>query len=430
MAKGGTSKPRGPFALDLPKLDRTVARFVGQGLVPGVALAWREADGPIRYSCVGELDFGGGRAVDERSIFRIFSQTKPITGIAAMMLIEDGAVSLDQPLADILGDFADMRVVVGDNLERTRPAARPITIRHLLTHTAGFGMAGMTLGSLYQKHGITPGNRGRIAGPGELRTPQSLAEMANRLASLPLAADPGERFDYSVALDVLGLVIETVSGLPFDEFLQCRLFEPLGMVDTGFSVTATQASRFAALPERTDAGFILADDPRDSVYARPGYPSGGGGLVSTAHDYARFAAMLLNEGELDGARVLRPETVRLARSSLLPAGVDRVDLPLGQTLSGVGFGAGMSVQVAPGRRTGGQFDWPGDVPAGVFGWPGSAGTACWIDPERGCFLLFLTQYWPSWINGSLRPEVIAAAYGNRPAWADEAQPRRASITAI
>jgi len=397
-------------AAALPETEETVARFVADGLVSGAMLAWRQGDGPIRYHGVGKLGFASDRAVDERSIFRIFSQTKPIVAIATMMLIEDGILALDQPLAEILPAFAEMRVVVGDDVRNTRPAARPITIRHLLTHTAGLGYAAMTLGALYLDHGIAPGTRERVPGPGQAPTPRSLAEMIERLARLPLATDPGTRFDYSVAMDVLGMVIQTASGMPLETFLQRRLFEPLAMVDTGFSIGAAQVERFTTLAEQRGAMWALVDDPEHSLYARPYYAAGGGGLVSTAHDYARFAAMLLGEGEFEGVRLLKPETVRLARSNLLPAGIDRCELPIGQPLSGIGFGAGMSVQLVPGERTDGAFAWPGEVPAGVFGWPGLAGTACWIDPARNFFLLFLTQYWPSWINGSIRPEVIAAAY--------------------
>lgn len=395
---------------DLPEAMRTIARFTDAGLVPGAIIAWGQNGGQVRYHSVGALDFGSPRPVDGRSIFRIFSQTKPITGMAAMMLIEDGLLALDQPLAEILPAFADMRVMVDDSPEQTRPAARPITIRHLLTHTAGFGMAGMTLSDLYLKHGITPGARNHVSSPGDLPRPTSLVEFGERLATLPLAADPGTRFDYSVALDVLGLVIEVASAMPFETFLQQRLFAPLGMVDTGFTIAPSQIDRFAALPEKQGDSFTLADDPQNSAYAKPSYPAGGGGLISTAHDYARFAAMLLNEGELDGVRVLKPETIQLARSNLLPIEVDHVDLPIGQTLSGAGFGAGMSVQLEAGHSTGGMFDWPGAAPQGVFGWPGAAGTACWMDPERRFFLLFLTQYWPSWLNGSMRPELVEAAY--------------------
>jgi len=395
---------------DLPETEATLRRFVEDGVIPGGILAWGTVGGPVHYHAEGRLGYDRAAAVDERSVFRIYSQTKPITAIGAMMLIEEGVIALDQPISEILPAFADMRVMEGDDPEVTRPAARPITVRHLLTHTAGFGMAGMTLGALYMKHGVAPGTRERIAGPGELPTPTSLAELGDRIATLPLATDPGTRFDYSVALDVLGLVIEVASGMPFETFLQRRLFEPLGMVDTGFSIRPDQVARFADLPEKKDGQWTLADDAADSFYARPYYPAGGGGLVSTAQDYARFATMLLNEGELDGVRVLRPETVRLARSNLLPEAVTHVDLPIGQTLSGVGFGAGMSVSLTRSERTGGVFDWPGDVPAGVFGWPGMAGTACWMDPERRFFLLYLAQYWPSWLNGAMRPDIVAAAY--------------------
>ena len=409
---GEISAPLAPrkTVSNLPEAQAAVAGFVAQGLVPGAALAWRLGDGPVHYHSAGELGFQSGRAVDERAIFRIYSMTKPVTGIAAMMLIEDGKLGLDQPLGEVLPAFAAMQVVVGDDPAQTRPAANPITIRHLLTHTAGFGSAGMTLGNLYLKHGIAPGTRERVPGPGDLPTPRTLAEMGARLATLPLAAEPGTRFDYSVSLDVLGLAIETVSGMGFDAFLRERLFAPLGMVDTGFSVSPDQVDRFADLPEQKGPLWTLADDPRHSRYSQPYYPAGGGGLVSTAHDYARFAAMLLNAGELDGVRVLRPETVRLARSNLLPAGVDQVELPLGQPLAGAGFGAGMSVQTAPGQVTGGMFAWPGEVPAGVFGWPGAAGTAVWIDPAARFFLVFLAQYWPSWLNPTMRPDLIAAAY--------------------
>jgi len=396
--------------IDLPETEARLRQFVEESVIPDGILAWGTADGPVRYHAEGKLGYARSDAVDERSIFRIYSQSKPITGIAAMMLIEDGVIALDQPIGDILPAFADMRVMEGEDPEVTRPAARPITVRHLLTHTAGFGMAGMTLGALYMKHGVAPGTRERVAGPGEWPTPVSLAELGDRIAALPLAADPGARFDYSVALDVLGLVIQVASGIPFETFLQRRLFGPLGMTDTGFSIAPDQVARFADLPEKKDGVWALADDAADSFYARPYYPAGGGGLVSTAHDYARFATMLLNDGAWEGVRILRPDTVRLARSNLLPDAVTHVDLPIGQTLSGVGFGAGMSVSLTRSKRTDGMFDWPGDVPAGVFGWPGAAGTACWMDPERRFFLLYLAQYWPSWMNGAMRPDIVAAAY--------------------
>ena len=388
----------------LAETEKTMRGFLEQGVIPGAIIAWRDGDGPIRYQAAGTLGFDRSAPVDERSIFRIYSQTKPVTAIAAMMLVEEGVIQVDQPISEILPAFADMRVVIGEDPSDTRPAAGPITVRHLLTHTAGFGMGGMTLADLYAEHGITPGDAQTETGP------KSLAEMGERLAALPLATDPGTRFDYSVALDVLGLVIQVASGMPFETFLQRRLFDPLGMVDTSFSISPDKVDRFADMPEEQDGKWTLVDDPANSMYAAPVYPSGGGGLVSTAYDYARFAAMLLNEGELDGVRVLKPETVRLARSNLLPATVKEVGVPVGHVLLEIGMGAGMSVSLADSRSTQGLFDWPGEVPAGVFGWPGMAGTACWMDPNRNFFLLYLTQYSPAWLNGAMRPDMIAAAY--------------------
>jgi len=399
-AAAGQPHPAGSIA-SLPSVDALIARYVGEGLVSGIVVAWQQGGAPVRFACAGEPAFHAGRPVDADSLFRIFSMTKPITGIATMMLIEDGRLALDQPLHSILPEFADARVMIDGDPARTRPAARPITIRHLLTHTAGLGYhnAGDGIASLYIRNGLTPGTRDRIRGPGELAAPGSLAEMGSRLARLPLVTDPGTRFEYSIAIDVLGLVVETVSGMPFETFLQQRLFDPLGMADTAFVVPTERLGRLTALVERRGEAWKFVDDPAHSVYARPALPSGGGGLVSSARDYARFAALLVNEGELDGKRLLKPETVRLARSNLLPDGVDHIELPLGYTWPGIGFGAAMSVQVAD-----------GEAPAGVFGWPGAAGTGCWIDPARRFFLVFMTQYWPPEINVTMRPEIIAAAY--------------------
>jgi CubicO group peptidase (beta-lactamase class C family) len=404
----------------LPRTSAKAHQFVSQGLVPGAIIAWGSSKGPVHYYGAGTLGFAREELVDERSIFRIFSQTKPVTGVAAMMLIEDGIIRLDQPLDEILPEFSDMQVCVDGDTATTRRAVSSITVRHLLTHTAGFGMAGMTLSDLYIANDIAPGSNGRRTDGNGARLPTTLKDMVARLATLPLATDPGTRFDYSVATDVLGRVIEVASGMPFDAFLASRLFEPLQMVDTAFHIPAKKTARFADLPEKQGTAWALADDPVNSRYANPPFPSGGGGLLSTAHDYSRFAAMLLNKGELDGVRVLQAKTVALARSNLLPADISHCELPIGETLSGVGFGAAMSVSMTRGERTGGMFDWPGSVPPGVFGWPGAAGTACWMDPETDFFLLLLTQYWPSWLNGGMRPDLIAAAYDDlRPIVTDQ-----------
>jgi len=385
----------------LPTVASLLRQYVGEGRVPGIVAAWRRDGGDVQFDCVGEPDFHAGRPIASNDLFRIFSMTKPITGIAIMMLIEEGKLALDQPLDTTLPAFRALRVMLGDDPADTRPVARPVTIRHLLTHTAGFGYhnAGDAIARLYLKNGLAPGTRDRIQGPGELASPKTLVEMGERLAALPLVTDPGTRFEYSIAIDLLGLVIETVSEMPFEEFLRQRLFAPLGMTDTDFVVPASKLDRLTSLVERRGEAWKYVDDPANSVYARSALPSGGGGLVSSAQDYARFAAMLMNDGLLDGVRVLSPETVALASSNLLPPSVDHIELPLGYTWPGMGFGAAMSVQTAA-----------GEAPEGVSGWPGAAGTGCWIDRERKFFLVFMTQYWPPEINVTMRSDIIAAAY--------------------
>jgi CubicO group peptidase (beta-lactamase class C family) len=367
------------------------------------AIAWQHGESEIQFAATGATAFHGGSQVAADSLFRMFSQTKPVTGIAAMMLVEEGRLALDQPVATILPEFAAPQVRAAGQLTQTRPSAGPITIRHLLTHTAGFGyhIGGDDIAHLYWRHGLAPGARNRIPGPGEMPNPATLEELGSRLARLPLARDPGTRFEYSIAIDLLGLVIQRVAGMPFETFLQERLFDPLGMRDTGFNIPSEKLGRLTALCEKRWDGWKFVDDPKTSAYATPAVPSGGGGLVSSAEDYSRFASMLMQEGLYQGRRLLRAETVRLAASNLLPDGVGQVELPLGYVWPATGFGAAMSVQIVD-----------GELPKGVFGWPGAAGTQVWIDPNRRFFLQFLVQYWPPEINLSLRPEVIAAAYAD------------------
>ncbi len=388
-------------ATDLPGVARICRRIVEEGVVPGAVVAWQQGDAPARFLCEGTLGWEDTSRMAPDTLFRAYSMTKPVVGIATMMLIESGRIALDQPLAEILPAFASMQVCIDGDPARTRPTTRAITIRHLLTHTAGFGyhIGGDAMAALYLRHGIAPGTRDRVAGPGELASPISLEEFGARLATLPLATDPGTRFEYSLSIDLLGLVVQTASGQPLEAFLRDRLFAPLGMHDTSFLLRPEQLPRLSTLAEKRSDGWKIVDSPRDSAYARASMPSGGGGLVTTAEDYARFAAMLMQGGSLGGTRLLSTDTVALARSNLLPPPVDHIELPLGYTWPNVGFGAAMSVQTGD-----------GEAPAGVFGWPGAAGTGCWIDPVRQFLLVFMVQYWPADINIMLRPEVIGAAY--------------------
>ena len=361
------------------------------GFSGGVVSIQRRGHAPDFVS-VGTLAFDSDAPMDPGSLFRVYSMSKPITGAAAMMLVEQGKLKLDQPLSDILPDFKSMNVVVGGDPAKTRPAAGPILIRHLLTHTAGLSYNiddRSPLAKLYLMNGLAPGGRAtQPLVPGGLPPAKNLDEFGARLAKLPLDTDPGTKWQYSVAADLMGLVIQRVSGLSFWDFLRTRLFEPLAMADTDFMVPAAKVARLTAVYVKTKDGVVVGDPGgAASPFARDrDLPSGGGGLVSSARDYARFNAMLTNEGELDGRRVLKAETVRLARSNLMPPGVAFDAFTPGKAN---GFGAFMQV-VLPG----GMF-FPHSEPPGSYGWSGAAGTTMWIDPTNQLAVSCMVQFFPS-----------------------------------
>lgn len=375
--------------------------YVDAGRLAGAVVAIQRRHGPPLVLARGRVDPDpAAPAMDARTLVRIYSMTKPITGFAAMQLIDSGVLALDQPISDILPAFAAPKVLVDPVSGATRPAAGPIRVRHLLTHTAGLGYAinsGTPLAARYFAAGLTPG--GRTRAPGEGAWPASLQDFATRLAEQPLAADPGTQWVYSVATDLLGAVIEKAAGAPFEEVLRTRIFAPLGMQDTAFSVPAEKAPRLASVLGVSQAGVRVADPRAASPFlSPPPYPSGGGGLVSTAADYARFCAMWLRDGDLDGVRLISKDGARLARSNLLPAGVTAEG-------RGHGFGAGLRV-VLPASAE------PGMEPAGAFGWGGAAGTTFWIDPVSGLSVVFMAQFFPSSAYPSAA-EVRRAVYADR-----------------
>jgi CubicO group peptidase (beta-lactamase class C family) len=328
----------------------------------------------------GTLAFSSDAQVGIDTLYRIYSMTKPITGVATMMCIEDGLFGLDTPLAEILPAFADMRVLMraDGTLDETIAADTPITIRHLLTHTAGFSYGIMAKGPLldaYIRNGIIGGrvSRNPIPGMPIMEDASSLEAFADGLAGLPLIAQPGTKWNYSVSLDLLGRVIEVASGLRYEDFLKTRIFEPCGMNSTYFKVPTSERARMT-----TNYAFLgpipLPLDPgENSVYLdEPGIPSGGAGLVSTARDYDRFLRMLLGYGRIGDVQVMSSETVRSAVSNLLPEGVDTA----GSWVEGEGFGAG-------GRSKDGRF-----------GWGGMAGTLAAVDFRLGLRVGLYTQYMP------------------------------------
>ena len=365
----------GMSADGLARIEPAVQAYVDDGRVAGVMTMVARRGHVVHWAATGMRDLDAGDPLEPDDIFRIYSMTKPITSTGVMMLVEEGAVALDDPVSKFIPEFADVRVL-DDDAERVAPAG-PITIEHLLTHTSGltYGFFGDSpVDRLYNESGFFAESQG-------------LDDFARRVAGLPLLASPGDRWNYSVSTDILGRVIEAASGQSFDAFLQERIFDPLGMDDTGFMVPAEKRGRFLANYARPDGALQMIDSPDDGQYTRPpAWLSGGGGLASTASDYIRFAQMLLGDGALGDVRILAPETVAMMRSNRLPDAL--VPILLGNYLSpGYGFGLGFAVAVdADGT--------PEPDNNGVFRWAGAANTFFWIDPEADLIGMVWTQFNP------------------------------------
>lgn len=360
--------------------------YVASKKYAGVATALTYADEPPAFPAAGTLAYDSRTKIDRDSVFRIYSTTKPVTGIAAMLLVEDGRLALDQPVADVLPELRVMRVATDParSLD-SRPAVRAMTMRHLLTHTSGLSSWQPNLGDApiaraYRERGITPGSF--VRQPGEAPygdQVQGLGAMIERLPEVPLIAEPGTAWNYSLGLDVMGAVIERVSGISLETFMHRRIFGPLGMRSTGFRVAPRNARRLTTLYGNSPDGPQAIDGGLDSRWLKaPTLLAGGGGLVSSARDFARFGQMLVNEGYLDGVRVMKAQTVRLALSNLLLPGVAYP--PTG------GFGAGAGVVMSGVRSASG--------PPGTFSAVGASSTLFAVDPARRGVAVFLAQYMP------------------------------------
>ena len=373
----------------LQRIDDQFERYVDDGRLAGWQLALTRGDHLVHSSGRGFRDREAGAALSPDTIWRIYSMTKPITSVAAMMLWEQGAFELKDPVSRFIPEFATQQVWRGGSSNRPdlEPVARPMEMWHVMTHTSGLTYGFMyahPLDELYRRAGF------------EWGVPQStdLAGVCSRLAALPLLFQPGTEWNYSMSIDVLGRVVEIISGQTLDEFLRARIFEPLGMADTGFSVPAEHAGRLAALygaHPATGLAVPLAAAGA-AVLHPPSAHLGGGGLVSTTADYLRFAAMLRRGGELDGVRLLAPRTVRFMTQNHLPGGADLTSFgrPLFSetTFDGVGFGLLGSVTLDP---------LTAKVPGsrGEFGWGGAASTFFWVDPVEDLTCVFMTQLMPS-----------------------------------
>ncbi|TVZ03288.1 class A beta-lactamase-related serine hydrolase [Trebonia kvetii] len=381
------------FAKDrLRRIDENFARYVDDGRLKGWLLTVSRHGKLAHVASYGQRDAEAGLHVEPDTLWRIYSMSKPVTSVAAMMLYEQGAFELTDPVSKFIPSFTDMRVFTGGSDQRpvTVPATEPVRIWHLLTHTAGltYGFHRTTpVDAMYRAAGFDLGLR-----------PGTLAESCDLWASLPLLFQPGSEWNYSVATDVLGRVVEVASGQPLDEFFAQRIFVPLGMTDTGFYAPPQDLDRLAALYARNIEGKAgRFNSIAEEVRKPPAMLSGGGGLVSTAADYNRFLHMLLHHadspaGELDGARLLSSRTVAYMSRNHLPGNsdIEQFGRPINaeSPQRGVGFGLGFAVVIDPAA---GKVV----VSDGELSWGGAASTAFWIDPAEELTATFFTQLIPS-----------------------------------
>ena len=386
-----TSDPR-EVGFDAGRLGRINAhfkRYVDDGRLPGWQILISRHGKIVHLSEYGLRDREASLPVERDTIFRIYSMTKPISSVAAMMLYEEGAFELTTPVSTFIPSFGESRVYVRGNAAKplTVPQTEPMRIWHLLTHTAGLSYG------FHHAHAVDEAYR--AAGYEWGVPPDTDLEAAcDTWARLPLVFQPGSEWNYSHATDVLGRVIEVASGKPLDRFLEERIFRPLGMFDTRFSVPEGDLDRLAALYAVAPGAPLPVryDVMGKEATKAPKYLGGGAGLVLTMADYHRFTEMLRRGGKLEGSRILGPRTLAYMRQNHLPGGADleQVGRPLfaETSFAGVGFGLGFSVVVDPRatKAVGNQ---------GEYGWGGAASTAFWIDPVDDVVVIFMTQLLPS-----------------------------------
>ncbi|GAC1611791.1 MAG: serine hydrolase domain-containing protein [Mycobacteriales bacterium] len=373
----------------LARIDRHLARYVDDGRLAGWQVLISRHGKRVHSSTYGMRDREAGIAVTPDTLWRIYSMSKPVTSVAAMQLYEEGAFSLNDEVGRYLPEFGEMRVYRGGPAEKpkTVPATEPMRIWHLLTHTAGLTY-GFTRSSPVDEMYRLAGSD--FAQPARL----DLAGLCELWASMPLLFEPGTGWNYSVATDVLGRLLEVLTGSSLEEVLSTRVFTPLGMLDTCWWVANTEAARLAALyaPHPETGRAIRYDAIGAGALFPPSFFGGGGGLVSTAYDYDRFTRMLLAGGELDGARLLSPRTLSYMGRNHLPGGQLLSGLARGQfaetAYEGMGFGLGFGVLADPVALR---------VPAsaGELTWGGAASTAFWVDPLEQITAAFYTQLMPS-----------------------------------
>jgi len=413
------AKSLGFSAERLAKIDRFLEqKYVGPGRIPCAQFVLARQGQVVHQTLLGQQDPERGTPLADDTVYRIYSMTKPIACVALMTLVEEGLIALDEPVAKYIPAWKDLGVfAAGTGPYMTTPPERPMQVVDLLRHTSGltYGFQSRTnVDAAYRKLKLA-----------EAHGDHDLEGFIAELAKLPLEFSPGEAWNYSVSTDVVGYLVQKVAGKPLGQVLKERIFDPLKMVDTGFFVREDQRARFGAcysasaegamnLQAKPGAALVLNDDPAKSPFLKPPkLESGGGGLVSTTADYLRFANMLANGGELEGARILAPMTLRLMTANQLPGGQDLTQLSKSlfseSTYAGIGFGLGFAVVFDPPKTL---------IPCskGEFYWGGAASTAFWVDPVEHVTVVFMTQLMPSTsypIRRELRTLVYAALMESR-----------------
>ena len=393
----GAQAPAGFNPEALAQVAPALQGIVDQGALSGaVTLVWRGGE-VVQSLAIGKRDVEGGLPMTRDTLFRIASMTKPVTSIAAMMLVEEGKLKLSDPVTKWLPELSDMLVLDDPTgpLDAVRPAHRDITVEDLMTHRSGLAYAFTSAGPIAHAH------HDKLGSP--LVNPLTPDEWLKALGELPLSHQPGDRFHYSHATEVLGFLVARIEGKPLGQVLKERIFDPLGMTDTGFWVPPEKRDRMAKLYEAPmegplkDVSFPFGDAP-------PAFEGGGGGLVSTADDYLKFARMMLGRGEVDGVRLVKAETLDLMRENRLTEeqrGHGFLGMPFWLSQ---GFGLGVSMILDAEKH-----QWMGAGAAGAFGWPGAFGTWWQADPAHDMILIYLIQD-----SMPLGPEAVTAMQGQRP----------------
>lgn len=385
--------------LSLARLQHLTQRlrqdYVDPGRLAGCQWLVARHGQVVAQDSLGTLDAARGTPLPDNALWRIYSMTKPITSVALMMLVEEGRIGLSDPVSAYIPSWADQRVWAGGSGDDLRvvPPRSPVTVRQLLNHSAGLTYGTALLAPGEQPHAVDLAYKALDINTGN---GDSLQTFVDKLGRAPLRYHPGEAWAYSFATDVCGYLVQVVSGQPFEQFLQQRIFGPLGMTDTTFTVPADQVHRLPTLYRwHAQQHMAVIEDPqsaRGSAWVRPcALASGGGGLVSTLADYHRFCELLRRGGELDGVRLLGPRTLALMRANHLRGDADLTQVALDgfseTAQQGVGFGLGFATTLGEGRA--------GVCGGGDFYWGGLASTVFWVDPVEDLLAIFMTQLVPS-----------------------------------